>query len=333
MAEAMYTQFEDKEVRDFLKGMDKKLKDVKDGRKKYAGLLSVIVFQDVNDHFDKQQGSAGRWAPWSNMYRSQLEAEGRAGNKILQYSGRLRQNFKPTDFKNQSNGILWFNDAQTKSGYPYAAGHDKGTAAGSKQRDFMWLSDKAMDKIGEQTLQFMLDEGVQYLATRVDLNGILDRIQTLLTEANTTTASPINLSADLLNGKVVKQILKVNPEMIIPQASIFPLVTSYIPAKDIIGQDIAKDQLSAKRRSTLNVNVVGTIWNNNIRDFKEDPADTDIHYLMENIELVLRSDPSLNNLVKWQKPVSCKYYTSLLDEQTHLRSGLLSLECELFYQE
>jgi hypothetical protein len=55
---------------------------------------------------------------------------------------------------------LWFNDARTKDGYPYAAGHDKGTAAGKKQRDFMWLSDKAMDKISQQTLQFMIDEGI-----------------------------------------------------------------------------------------------------------------------------------------------------------------------------
>jgi hypothetical protein len=118
------------------------------------------VFQDINQHFERQEGSKGPWEKWSASYAKYMQSIGRGGNKILQYSGKLRQNFKPTDFKSVSNGILWFNDARTKDGYPYAAGHDKGTAAGKKQRDFMWLSDKAMDKISQQTLQFMIDEGI-----------------------------------------------------------------------------------------------------------------------------------------------------------------------------
>jgi len=55
--------------------------------------------------------------------------------------------------------LLWFNDAKTKSGAPYAAIHDKGLGKQAK-RDFMWLSNDAMEKISEQTLQFMLDEGL-----------------------------------------------------------------------------------------------------------------------------------------------------------------------------
>jgi len=159
LADVMYTEFKDKEVQDFLSGLQKNLKGIKDGTKKYAGLLSVIVFRDVTDHFEGQQGSEGAWAKWSESYRKHMASIGRDGNKILQFSGRLRQNFKPTDYKTQTDGILWFNDAQTKSGFPYAAAHDNG---GEKlpKRDFMWLSDKAMDNVGEQTLQFMLDEGV-----------------------------------------------------------------------------------------------------------------------------------------------------------------------------
>lgn len=159
MSEVMFTQFEDKDVRDFLSKLDKKLKDVKDGKKKYAGLLSAIVFRDVTDHFSEEQGSKGKWKAWSKSYRDQMQSIGRENNKILQFNGRLRNNFKPTDYKSQSDGILWFNDAQTKSGYPYAAGHDKGDGK-LPQRDFMWLSPAALDKISEQTLQFMLDEGI-----------------------------------------------------------------------------------------------------------------------------------------------------------------------------
>jgi hypothetical protein len=169
------------------------------------------------------------------------------------------------------------------------------------------------------------------MAARVDLNGIKTAIRDTLLAANTTTASPIDLSSSLSNSKRVQQILKINPEMILPQASMFPLVTCYVTDKNIKSMDIAKTQLDSKRRATVNVNVVGTIWNNNISTINEDPADEDINYLMENIELALRSDYNLSNKVNWQLASECKYYTTVLDEQTHLRSGVLKLECEVFY--
>jgi hypothetical protein len=66
------------------------------------------------------------------------------------------------------------------------------------------------------------------MAVRVDLNGIKTQIKVLLDSENTTGASIIDLSSGLANSKRVQKILKVNPEMIVPQASFFPLVTCYI---------------------------------------------------------------------------------------------------------
>lgn len=169
------------------------------------------------------------------------------------------------------------------------------------------------------------------MAARVDLNGIKTAIRDTLLAANTTTASPIDLSSNLSNSKRVTNVIKINPEMILPQASMFPLVTCYVTDKPIKSMDIAKDQLNSQRRATVNVNVVGSIWNNNFSSITEDPADEDINYLMENIELILRSDYNLGGKVNWQIASECKYYTTVLDEQTHLRSGILSLECEVFY--
>lgn len=169
------------------------------------------------------------------------------------------------------------------------------------------------------------------MAARADLPAIKEAIQNLFLTANTTTATPIDLSANLAGGVRVREVLKIHPEMIRPQASIFPLITCYIPSKPIKRDDIASNQLNAKRRASLQIDIVGTIWNDNISSFDEDPADEDINYLMENIELILRSDYNLGGTVNWQRPVDCKYYTTVLDEQTHLRSGILSLECEIFY--
>ena len=169
------------------------------------------------------------------------------------------------------------------------------------------------------------------MAVRVDLNGIKEAIQNTLLAANTTTASPIDLSSGLSNSKRVQQILKVHPEMIRPQASFFPLVTCYVTGKPITSMDIAKDQLNSKRRAKVNIDIIGSIWNNNIVTIDEDPADEDINYLMENIELALRNDYNLGAKVNWQIAKDCAYYTTALNEQTHLRSGILKLECEVFY--
>ena len=159
MADVLYTELKDKTVQDFIKNMDKRLKDIKGGKRKYTGLLSAIVFKDVQSHFTAEEGPKGPWAKWSPSYVEQLKKAGRAGNKKLQYTGKLRQNFKPTDVKSSARGILWFNDAVTKSGYPYAAGHNDGDGQ-LPQREFMWLSGSALDDINVQTLQFMIDEGV-----------------------------------------------------------------------------------------------------------------------------------------------------------------------------
>ena len=169
------------------------------------------------------------------------------------------------------------------------------------------------------------------MAARVDLNGIKTAIRDTLLAANTTTASPIDLSSGLSNSKRVLQVLKINPEMIVPQASFFPLVTCYITDKLIESMDIASTQLQSQRKAMVNVNIVGTIWNNNFSTLQEDPADEDINYLMENIELILRSDYNLGGKVTHQIAGECKYYTTVLDEQTHLRSGVLKLECRVFY--
>ncbi len=151
--------FEDKQLKKFFSNLDKNLEKVKDGKKQFAGLMSSIVYADVMDHFEKEQGQKSPWASWSKSYTDYMEKIGRSGNGKLKFTGHLRQNFKPTDFRSVKNGITWFNNAQTKKGFPYAFAHDEG---GSQlpQREFMWLSDSAAEKMAEQTLAFILEKGL-----------------------------------------------------------------------------------------------------------------------------------------------------------------------------
>lgn len=179
--------FNDEKVVDFIYNMQKRLKNVENGETKYVGLISALVYRDIDNHFKEEKGSKGPWAKWSPSYTEavngkafyrningrtvrfdaeDVKASGgtmppppRKPGHILQASGVMRNHFVPTKVKASSRNITWFNDAKTKSGFPYAAAHDNG---GDKlpKRDFMWLSDKALEEISVQTLQFMIDEGI-----------------------------------------------------------------------------------------------------------------------------------------------------------------------------
>jgi hypothetical protein len=166
------------------------------------------------------------------------------------------------------------------------------------------------------------------MAARTDLNGIKTAIKALFDAANTTTASPIDLSSNV--AKRVQKVLTVHPEFIRPQASFFPFVTCYVDEKQIDADQIAGNQLNANRMSDLTINIVGAVFNANLNTVTDDPADTDINYLMENIELVLRSSPNLSGTVKWQRPTGINYFSNQ-DLKGHIRYGVLSLTAKVNY--
>jgi hypothetical protein len=176
---------DDKVVRDFIKNLDKKTKDIKNGKNEYVGLLSAIVFSDVMKHFEAESGPTGKWKQWSQSYQDVIAGKAffryvngrrirfetkdmkkkdipkppRKPGQILQATGRMKNAFKPTNWKKNSSGILWYNNAKTKSGFSYAFAHNEGGDI-LPQREFMWLSGKAMDRISEETLKFMIEKDI-----------------------------------------------------------------------------------------------------------------------------------------------------------------------------
>lgn len=151
--------FEDAEIKKFFSDFNNRLKEVKGGKKKFAAMLSSIVYGDIMDHFKKEEGPQGKWPAWSKIYRDHMEKTGKGGNNLLQFSGRLRQNFLPTSVRSKSDGIEWFNNAKTKKGFPYAYAHDVGGPV-LPRRNFMWASENAIERMSKNILGFMLDEGV-----------------------------------------------------------------------------------------------------------------------------------------------------------------------------
>lgn len=149
---------DDKEARRWMGQLIRRIGKTASGARDYADVLSTVIFRDIITHFEDEEGSKGAWTAWSDIYAEHMERAGKGGNKILQDSGRLRQAFTPTSWRNVTGGILWFNNARTRDGFPYAAAHDEG---GKKlpKRDFMWLSDDAQARMAQLTLQFILSDG------------------------------------------------------------------------------------------------------------------------------------------------------------------------------
>jgi len=114
--------------------------------KNVVASFSTIIYRDVMEHFKNEEGPDGPWKAWSKSYTRHMNAIGRGGNKILQFDGRLRQNFRPTQVRKTDKSLTWYNDAKTSTGFPYAQAHNEG---GPKlpQREFMWASEKALDHI------------------------------------------------------------------------------------------------------------------------------------------------------------------------------------------
>jgi phage gpG-like protein len=154
MAKNFEVKWKDKKARDFFRDLSRNVKQVTDMQKPYVNAVSVIVFQDIMDHFEKEKGPTGKWKSWSSIYASRMAKVGKGGNKILQDTGRLRNSFLPTNWRVKSDGIEWYNPATTNNGFPYAKAHDEGSGS-LPARTFMWLSDKSMDKIGRLTAAWM----------------------------------------------------------------------------------------------------------------------------------------------------------------------------------
>ncbi len=165
----------------------------------------------------------------------------------------------------------------------------------------------------------------------IDMNGLKTGLKSTLDTANTAGGSPIDLSNGMASR--VKQILMLNVEKIPLQPSFYPCVTMFFKGKQIKADTIAKDQLVGKRMATVDMTLVGIVWVDTMgANFEyKDVADNECELLMENVEQVLRSDPTIGGRVMWQIPTNVDYHNFSNDEGAHLRVGVMNLQAKVLY--
>lgn len=151
MAEYAVAEFDDEQIRNFVTKLQKKVESAKNGAKIFQDILNATVIQDVTKHFKDQQGEEGPWKPWSENYAKFMARIGKSGNNILQDTGRLRQGITPG--RAGSEFVEWVNQVN------YAATHNYGDETRNiPERDFMWLSEEAMEAVSEKTIAFLLSD-------------------------------------------------------------------------------------------------------------------------------------------------------------------------------
>lgn len=187
MAQAV-VEFKSAKAKKFLSDLEDVVDIVTEVRNaKYRKLLAIHFFKDVIAHFRAEAGPDGPWKKWSRSYLNSIAGlvafrrirgrvvpitsdkfltknkPPRKPGKKLQDTGFLRQSNQPgflnsvSGARRHPKGALFFNNARTRSGFPYAFAHNEGGPVLPK-RQFMWLSDRAIARIGRETMKFIEDE-------------------------------------------------------------------------------------------------------------------------------------------------------------------------------
>ncbi len=167
---------------------------------------------------------------------------------------------------------------------------------------------------------------------RVPLTSLKSSVQSILETANTTTGSPIDLSDGLVSR--VQKVLQINVERIPIQPSFYPCITMFYDGKQVTLQDIAGSMLTGRRRAEIDLKIVGIVWidNMNTANFEyKDLADNECEQLMENIEQVLRTDPTLGGNALWSKTTDISFHSYVISEEAHMRAGIMNYKITAQY--
>jgi phage gpG-like protein len=104
--------------------------------------VSTYMYKDVMDHFGKEQGDTGGWAPLK--YRV---------GKPLQDTGDLRKSIAASNTKDTA--VVSAGDAHVT----YAGYHQYGTR-NIPQRKFLWLSKEILDQITKVVGKFSIGDSI-----------------------------------------------------------------------------------------------------------------------------------------------------------------------------
>lgn len=142
------------------KGWDSLLNQMKRSFKDIVPVLlaasNIHALPDIDNHFQAQKGENKSWPALSSTTEARRRRgtgkNKKRGNKILQDTGKLIGSILPASVVNRNTVSI-----KTGSHVKYAAAHNYGYPKRNiPERQFMWLSDKAREKIEQEVIDFSL---------------------------------------------------------------------------------------------------------------------------------------------------------------------------------
>ena len=137
---------DDKELQEKLKTIVTNLKNKTPFHKKAL----IFMRQDVLKHFEEKKGSKSKWPEVSKKYALIKSGQGKDPSNLLQFSGRLRQSISEL-------GKATEDEASVGTNIIYGATHQFGRG-NIPQREFLWLSSDAKDKIVELAKKYFFED-------------------------------------------------------------------------------------------------------------------------------------------------------------------------------
>ena len=163
--------------------------------------------------------------------------------------------------------------------------------------------------------------------SRIDISAIKTSIKSILDTANTTTAA-VDLSGGLSTR--VRSVQKIHPLRIAQQPSLIPCVTITTDSKTVKPLTIGNQSVGL-REAIMGFDIIGITYEPFITNNYEDQGSENCERLMENIEEILRNNVTIQSNVAWHFPTNVQYDEIRLDEQSHLRAGIMRIECKIHY--
>jgi hypothetical protein len=165
--------------------------------------------------------------------------------------------------------------------------------------------------------------------SQLDLNTIISTVRTNLITANTTSGSPIDLSANL--SKRVAQINNYSPAYIEPGRDKMPAIHVWLESKDVVQREVSINQTNGRREATLRMKIAGFVVMDTFQTQNIIKAEEELRTLMENIERVIRSDDQFGNTVDRQRITNVTYFDLPYADSVAFKAAVMDIEARKMY--
>lgn len=161
---------------------------------------------------------------------------------------------------------------------------------------------------------------------KVDYANIKNQVKAILEAANTSTATPLDLSNGLRDRPLL--ISMRHPAKVMADAPELPAVCMYYDQEDNVVETFAKDLSNANIRNDIELRIVSIVSFIDIGSTDVE-SDSECETLNSNVKEILRNNFTLNDAVKFSVPLRTTFFEDISEENI-IRAAEFTLKCTVY---